>query len=122
MAPRRLTPEGLQEVRGLASRWGNIVARRAFGDEGPGPDTALAGMGQVAAAGLTEATLSCLPEQHARRLGGGQPCPACGRRCPARREPRPSVVGGGRLVPGEPVCYCPACRRDFSPPATSSGP
>ena len=38
MARRSFTPEELQELRHLASQWGKIVARRAYGDQGPGLD------------------------------------------------------------------------------------
>ena len=32
------TPEEVQDIRDVAARWGKIVARRAFGDAGPGLD------------------------------------------------------------------------------------
>jgi hypothetical protein len=49
----------------LAARWGKIVARHAFGADGPGTDVDLSAMEQVAraaAAGLTEGTLTTLLE------------------------------------------------------------
>jgi len=125
MSRRQLTPQQLQELRALASQWGKIVARRAFGDAGPGLDVDLDAMEQVAqaaAAGLTEGTLQTCLEQQALALGAEQPCPACGRPCPVQREPRPLAVRGGRLEQSEPVCHCPACRRDFFPPAAAAAP
>jgi hypothetical protein len=29
---------------------------------------------------------------------------------------------GAAVVPNEPACHCPACRRDFFPPTTAAGP
>src|ERR1700741_1974434 len=61
MARRELPPELLQEIRDLAAGWGKIVARRAFGDGGPGLDTDFEAMEQLAraaAVGLTEGALA----------------------------------------------------------------
>src|SRR5262249_7329482 len=118
MARRTFTPEELQQLRHLAAQWGKIVARRAFGDDGPGLDVDLDAMEQIAraaAAGLTEGTLHTLLEQQAHALGEQQPCPDCGRLWALRRQERPLQVQGAQLQPSEPVCHCPDCRRDFSP-------
>jgi hypothetical protein len=125
MARRSFTPDELQELRQLAARWGQIVARRAFGEQGPGLDVDLDAMEQIAraaAAGLTEGTLQTLLEQQAAALGEQQPCPDCGRSCAVRREPRPLQVQGAQLQQSEPVCHCPDCRRDFFPPAAPAPP
>src|SRR5437899_816301 len=50
MARRRFTPEELNGLRELASQWGKIVARRAFGDDGPGLDVDFDAMEQIAQA------------------------------------------------------------------------
>ena len=63
MARRPFTPDELLELRELAAAWGKIVARRAFGDDGPGLDVDFEMMEQiahVAAQGLTEGTLQTL--------------------------------------------------------------
>jgi hypothetical protein len=120
MAGRAFTPEEIHQLRCLAAQWGKIVARRAFGDDGPGLDVDFATMEQIAlaaAAGLTEGTLQTLLEQQAQTLGEQQPCPGCGRPCAVRREERPLQGQGGPLPQSEPVCHCPDCRRDFFPPA-----
>jgi hypothetical protein len=125
MPPRQLTPQQLQELRALATQWGKIIARRAFGDDGPGLDIDLDAMEQIAqaaAAGLNEGTLQTLLEQQADALGPQQPCPDCGRTCSLQRETRPLAVCGGRLNQSEPVCHCPDCRRDFFPPTDSLAP
>lgn len=124
--PRRpLTPQELQELRTLAAPWGNIIARRACGDDGPGLDVDLDAMEQVAQAaaeGLTEGTLQTCLEQQAQTLGEQQPCPDGERPCPTRRQTRPLAVRGGRLDQSEPVGPCPDCRRDFFPPTADLAP
>ena len=119
MAPRKLSPQKIQEIRDLAAQWGKIVARRAFGEAGPGTDTDFQTLEQVAAAaaaGLTESTLGTLLEQQAQTLGAEHPCPDCGRHCLLDYEDRPLAVQGGQITLHEPVCHCPDCRRDFFPP------
>ena len=36
MARRQINPEDLRQIRELAAGWGKIVAKRAFGEHGPG--------------------------------------------------------------------------------------
>src|SRR3954470_24479104 len=78
MSQDKLSEEKLREIRELAAGWGKIVARRAFGEDGPRLDTDLAAMeeiAQAAVAGLTEGTLSTLLRQQAQSLDSEQPCP-----------------------------------------------
>lgn len=121
MARRPFTADELRELRHLAAQWGKIVARRAFGGDGPGLDVDFDAMEQIAhaaAQGLTEGTLHTLLDSQATALGDEQPCPDCGLPCPVRRQPRPLHAKGVELRPNEPVAHCPACRRDFFPPAS----
>ena len=109
MPRRHFTPQELQELRELATHWGKIIARRAFGDDGPGLDIDLDTMEQIAqaaAAGLNEGTLQILLEQQAEALGDQQPCPDCGRLCTLRRHQRPLQVQGGQLHQREPLGRC----------------
>ena len=125
MPHRQLSPQDLREIRELAARWGRIVARQAFGAEGPGTEVDLDAMEQVAraaAAGLTEGTLTTLLEQQAQRLGAEQPCPDCGRPCLVRRAERTLACRDGTLTQSEPLCHCPDCRRDFFPPTAPAAP
>jgi hypothetical protein len=125
MARAPFTAQDLQEIHDLAAQWGKIVARRAFGEQGPGTDVDLTAMEEVAlvaAAGLTEGTLATLLEQQAQTLDAHQPCPSCGQLCPVFRETRPLDVRGGSLQLSEPTCHCPDCRRDFFPPPDSTRP
>jgi hypothetical protein len=125
MPRRQFTPEMLQEIRDLAAGWGKIVAKRAFGESGPGLDVDFDTMEQIALAaalGLTEGTLATGLQQQARAREEDQPCPACGTPCPVRREPRTLASPRATFTHDEPVCHCPACRRDFFPPATRPAP
>lgn len=120
MARRPFTPQELEEFRQLAAAWGKIVARRAFGDDGPGCDVDFDMMEQIAhaaAQGLTEGTLQTLLDSQTTALGDEQPCPDCGRPCPVHRQERLLRAKGGELRQSEPVAHCPDCRRDFFPPA-----
>jgi hypothetical protein len=123
MARRQLPPELLQEIRDLAAGWGKIVARRGFGDQGPGLDTDFEAMEQLAhaaAAGLTAGTLQTLLVQQTQTLGEQAPCPECGILCALHREGRTLHLPGSTLPQSEPVGHCPACRRDFFPPASAA--
>ncbi len=124
MAQLSPSPQKLQEIRELAAQWGKIVARRAFGDDGPPLETDFSTLEQVAraaAAGLTEGALSTLLEQQARSLPEEPACPDCGRLCSASHEDRDLTAIGGPIPLHEPVCHCPDCRRDFFPPTDGSG-
>jgi hypothetical protein len=125
MTQHKLSPQALQEIRDLASQWGKIVARHAFGNAGPGTDIDLDTMEKVAtvaAAGLTEGTLATLLEQQAQLLGTEYPCPDCGRPCTVHREERLLTLRGIQITQREPLAHCPGCRRDFFPPTTPASP
>ena len=122
MPQRDLSAEKLQEIQQLAAGWGKVIARRVFGDAGPGTEIDFQTFEAVAAAaarGLTEGTLATLLGQQAQALPTEQPCPDCGRLCPVGTEDRPLTVKGGQITLREPLCYCPDCRRDFFPPPPS---
>ena len=120
MAQRVLSPQKLQEIRELATGWGKVIARRAFGEPGspdaPADFLAMEEAASVAASALAEGTLGALFDLQAKALDPSQPCPDCGKPCPVEAEERPLVVQHGTLALHEPVCHCPACRRDFFPP------
>jgi hypothetical protein len=77
---------------------------------------------RAAATGLTEGALATALQQQSHALGDAQPCPACSTPCPVRREPRELATPGASVRHSEPVCHCPACRRDFFPPAAPAAP
>lgn len=125
MGSRQLDTEDLQAIRKLAKEWGKIVARRAFGDEGPAVDVNFAAMEEIAwaaAQGVNEGTLEQMLAQQAKHYGEEQKCPECGQLWPVEREPRTLVVrGGGEVEHDEPKSYCRRCRRDFFPSAGAVG-
>jgi hypothetical protein len=66
MSQRTLSADKLQEIQKLAAGWGKIIARRVFGEPGPGTEIDFQTLEQVAAVaarGLTEGTLATLLEQ-----------------------------------------------------------
>jgi hypothetical protein len=110
--------EDLSSLRDLAYGWGKVVSRRAYGDEGPGLDadfdsieSLAVEIGQAVIRGTIEEAL----KTQVKLLGDHQPCPACARACAVATEPRTIQVRGGTIQYNEPVCHCPACRRDFFP-------
>src|SRR5579862_1193275 len=116
MAQRKITTEKLRAIHALAASWGKLVARRAFGNDGPDLRIDLTALQQIAATaadGLNQGTLEILLQQQARCVEAQQPCPKCRRLCPVGTEDRPLAVQGGCLTYHEPVCHCPDCRRDF---------
>ena len=111
-------PEDLSDLRDMAYGWGKVVSRRAYGDQGPGLDidfdsieSLAVEMGQAVIRGAIEQTL----KSQLALLGDHQPCPGCARACPLDTTPRAIQVRGGTIAYHEPVCHCPACRRDFFP-------
>ena len=106
------------DLRDMAYGWGKVVSRRAYGDEGPGLDidfdsieSLAIDMGQAVIKGAIEEAL----KTQWKLLGDHQPCPGCARTCPVTKAPRTIQVRGGAVQYDEPVCHCPACRRDFFP-------
>jgi hypothetical protein len=55
------------------------------------------------------------------RAASAAKCPACGTRCETDRKTRRVTSIDGPLTVQEPVGHCPACRRDFFPPAGGLG-
>jgi hypothetical protein len=117
---RKLSSEQLAAVKELAKQWGKIVAKSAYGQDGPPLDADFDQMEQIAAAastGLVEGTLEHLAQQQARRLPEQLPCPTCQKSRPVETRPRKVVARGATIALSEPVARCPDCRRDFFPPA-----
>jgi hypothetical protein len=124
MASDNLSPDDLRRVTQLAKGWGKIVCRRAFGEQGPGPDVDLTQMEDLACAAaraLLAGVLEEATQAQAERLGDSHPCPGCGRDCPVTVQERPVEARGGPFEHREPACHCPTCRRDFFPSAPPAG-
>lgn len=123
MAKHKLSSEQLAALEELAQQWGKIVANRAYGETGPDLDVDFDQMEQVAAAvtrGLARGTLEQLTRRQAQQLPDALPCPTCQKACPVRTRPRDVAARGATVTLQEPVAHCPACRRDFFPPAPQS--
>ena len=106
------------DLRDMAYGWGKVVSRRAYGDDGPGLDidfdsieSLALDIGQAVIQGAIEETL----KTQLKLLGDHQACPGCARACPVKIASRTIQVRGGPIEYDEPVCHCPACRRDFFP-------
>ncbi len=104
MARRELPPKLLQEIRDLAQGWGKIVARRAFGDDGPGLDTDFQAMEQIAQAaanGLAEGSPGPLSWNNKAQTcwANSFPAPTAAPPCPITREPRTLHRPGGSVTP-----------------------
>ena len=124
MSTPKLTGEDLAHIEELAARWGKMVVKHQWGDQGPGLDVTLDQMEQVAMAavrGLLAGTLETATAQQAQQLGDQQPCPDCQRLCPLTTEERPVITGTGSFHHREPTGHCPACRRAFFPPTATVG-
>jgi hypothetical protein len=123
MATPQLSPADLQRITDLAKQWGKIVVRQHWGEQGPGLDVNLHQMEEVALAavrGLLAGTLEAATQQQAHALGTSAPCPDCGQPCPLTTEEREVLVRHGAFGHREPKAHCPACRRDFFPPAPAA--
>lgn len=119
MPKRKLSSDQLAAVKELAKQWGKIVAKNAYGPDGPPLDADFDEMEQIAAAataGLVEGTLEHLTSQQAQRLPDELPCPTCQTSCPVQTRPRKVVARGAAVTLQEPAAHCPNCRRDFFPP------
>jgi hypothetical protein len=109
----------------VAQGWGKVVARRV--EEEVGPDLELDAdeieqLAKGAACAVAKAAIEELLEKKAALLGPEQPCPSCHRPCPVSRNPRDIQFWGGEVAYSEPVCHCPACRRDFFPSTPELAP
>jgi hypothetical protein len=123
MGARKPTAEELARVRELSRQWGKVVARRVYGDQGPGLDIDISQMEEIAhaaAQGLAAGTLESATSQQAQALGTEQACPTCGKTCVVKCEQRTIQGLDGPFEQDEPVCYCPTCRRDFFPSTSDS--
>lgn len=95
------------DVRGLLNQDVRFTALEAAGHQ----------LGRAVAQIATER----LALARAERLTGPQPCPTCERACPLVHRERELETIDGPVDLREPVCHCPACRRDFFPSASRVG-
>src|SRR5688500_146934 len=125
MAKRTFTQQDFDAIHELARRWGKIICKQAFGEQGPGTDVDLNTMEQIAVVamrGLAAGTLEAATAQQAASLDSHYPCPDCGQLCLLRHEDRTVTTRGGPFDHHEPVGHCTRCRRDFFPSASPAEP
>jgi hypothetical protein len=123
MGVRKLTAADLERIKDVAKQWGKVIVRHAFGEDGPGLDVDMDQMEEVAMAavqGLAAGTLAAATGQQAQALGTEYACPHCGKVCSVQREERTIQGLAGPFAHDEPRCYCPTCRRDFFPSASTA--
>ena len=124
MSTPRFTAAELDQLRELAAAWGKIGSQRAFGEDGPGLGVDFRTMEPVATAaaqGVTEGALQQMLHQQARKVPEQVPCPVCGEPCPTQPHTRTLAAQGATVPQPEQIAHCPACRRDFFPPAGGPG-
>jgi len=85
------------------------------------PFHVLEAAGHALGRAVAQATTERLTLARAERLCEPQACPTCGRQCSLLHQERPLETVDGPIELREPVCHCPACRRDFFPSASSLG-
>jgi hypothetical protein len=105
-------------LRDMAYGWGKVVSRRAYGDQGPGLDLdyeSIESMAVEVGQAVIKGTIEEILKNQLQLLGDHQPCPECERACAVKTNPREIQGRGGTIRYDEPVCHCPACRRDFFP-------
>jgi hypothetical protein len=106
------------ELRTLAYGWGKVVSRRAYGEQGPGLDLdydSIESLAVEVGQAVIQGTIEEVLKTQLKLLGDHQPCPTCARPCAVQTESRSIQGRGGTIQYDEPVCHCPACRRDFFP-------
>ena len=118
MAGAKITDQEWEVFLGVANRLG-IEVRPLLEKDVRFHDLESAGhaLGRVVAQAATER----LAIARAERLWEAQPCPTCGCSCAPVHRDRLLETIDGPIDMREPVCHCPACRRDFFPSASCAG-
>jgi hypothetical protein len=118
MAQAKITEEEWEVFLGVADRLG-IEVRDLLKEDVR--FTALEAAGHRLGRAVAQATTELLAFTRAERITGPQPCPTCGRLCALAHQRRALETVDGPIELCEPVCHCPACRRDFFPSASGIG-
>ncbi len=118
MAEPRITEQEWEVFRNVSERLGIDMGILLKGGV---RFTELEAAGHRLGRAVAQATTERLALTQAERMTGAQPCPTCGRLCPLVHRQRPLETIDGPIELREPVCHCPACRRDFFPSASEVG-
>lgn len=98
------------------------MAAWGFGPDGPPIETSFAEIeefGHEVGKMLARALDERLTHQHAAHFQEAAACPGCEATCPVAEDPntRDVQTTDGDVPLHEPLCHCPACKRDFFPSA-----
>lgn len=111
-----------EELGQWAGQLGEILCKKAFGEQGPDLQTSLVDLEQVLgpvleqmAAGFLRASVA----QQSERLPDELACPTCGEGCLALAEARERTMTTehGDFTWSEPAYHCDRCQRSFFPAA-----
>jgi anaerobic selenocysteine-containing dehydrogenase len=110
------------ELKRWAEQMGEILSRKAFGEQGPDLQTALADMEELLGPFLEQMAAGFLRTSvtdQAERLPDEAPCPTCGVGCPvaAQGQERHMTTERGDFRFSERVGHCDRCGRSFFPSA-----
>ncbi len=117
MAKAKITEQEWQAFLGVANRLGIDIGGLLKEEV---RFTKLEAAGHELGRAVAQATTERLTLTRAEQITGPQPCPTCGRLCKLGHRQRPLETVDGPIELGEPVCHCPACRRDFFPSTTDA--
>lgn len=110
------------ELNRWAEQMGEILARKAFGENGPDLETSLADLEALLGPVLKQMTAGYLRTavaEQVERLPDEAPCPTCGQGCAlvVGDRPRRMTTEHGDFGFREPGCFCDRCGRSFFPAA-----
>jgi len=109
-------------VAKLAVQLAEAFSEEIYGAEGPALDTDIDEIEEeavLAAQAAFDAVIAEALRLQNQQLPQELPCPACQNSSPVRFEQRTIQGRMGPATIQEPVCFCPACDRDFFPSAGS---
>lgn len=119
MARAKLSEQEWQTFLDLADRL-EIPVRRLLREDVR--FTEMESAGHQLGRAVAQVTTERLALERAERLTQPQPCPTCQRMCSPIHQERELETIDGPVGLREPVCHCPACRRDFFPSASGARP
>lgn len=113
------------ELKRWTKRTGEILAQKAFGEQGPDLETSLADMEQLLGPLLEQLAAGFLQQsvtQQGERLPDEVPCPTCGAGCTPATEDRARslTTEHGDFRWSERACHCDRCQRSFFPAASDA--
>lgn len=114
-----------EELKRWVENMGEILAHKAFGEQGPDLQTSLADMERFLGPLLEQMAAGFLRQSvtdQAERLTDEVPCPTCGRACvvAAQDKERQMTTEHGDFRFAERIGHCDRCERSFFPSAAGT--